>query len=237
MKKAILLASLTLAPFSMNAMADTIYGLYADANYWHTNSTYTAQTHSNASTAFDNKTKGQVAINASLEHGVPLVPNVRVRHTTLNADDKTSSHLSTKANNTDVVAYYEIFDNVVSVDVGLGAKRIEGSLNASNQEYLNLSQTMPMAYASVGAKLPFTGLSAKAELGVAKNHKADATDALAEVKYNFVDKALVDLGIKAGYRVVNVNYDKVKYPNFVPAENHPFKMDFKGPYVGVELHF
>lgn len=234
MKKLLVLAGLlSVAP----AYADTIYGLYADANYWHTGSNYTTQTDATTRESFDNKASGQKMLNASFEHGIPLIPNARMRYTDLNATSKTNQNLETKANSTDIVAYYEILDNVVSVDLGVGIKRIDGNLNAANQTYVELSQVLPMAYASVGGKLPFTGLSAKAELGLAKNHKAAAQDALAEIKYNFVDKALVDVGVKAGYRVINVDYDKVRHPNFVPAENYPYQMNFKGPYVGVEVHF
>lgn len=234
MKKTLFITTLALSPL---AYADTLYGLYADGVYWHTTSDSTQQTHANASTKFDHKAKGQFAVNASLEHGVPLVPNARMRYVDLNATPKGDTPLKLEADSTDVVAYYEILDNVVSVDLGLGVKRINGAVKSQNKDYLDLNTALPMAYASVGGKLPFTGLSAKAELGFAKSTKANATDALAEIKYNFIDKALIDVGVKAGYRTMTVNYDKVSYPNFVPAEKHPFEMNFKGPYLGVEVHF
>lgn len=230
MKKQLLILALAVSPV---AYADTIYGLYADANYWHasSDSTYTL---GNTSTTLDHKDKGQLTVNASLEHGVPLVPNVRVRYADLNTDVK-NTNAKIAANSTDLIAYYEILDNVVSVDVGLGAKRLSGTTKTGGQDVLKLDQTLPMAYAGVGAKLPFTGLSAKAELGLAKNHKTSATDALAEIKYNFVDKALVDVGVKAGYRVIDTKYDKAR---FVAGDAQmPFETNFKGPYVGLEIHF
>lgn len=218
------------------AQADTLYGLYADANYWHAKSDNTVQVAENAKETLKNKTSGQLAINASLEHGVPLLPNVRVRHVGIKATQKDDADVKNDIKSTDVIAYYEVLDNVVSVDVGLGAKRIDGSVNVMGKEYLNLDKTLPMAYASVGAKLPFTGLSAKAELGLAQGHQASAKDASAEIKYDFIDKALVDVGVKAGYRILNVKNDKVAYPSFDGAK-HPFEANFKGPYVGVEVHF
>lgn len=233
MKKQIVILTLAISPI---AYADTIYGLYADANYWHTSSDNIIQTYENERITFDNKNKGQAMINASVEHGVPLVPNVRFRYADLNAVQKNNPNLTIDATSTDLIAYYEILDNVVSVDVGLGAKRISGGTKAFGQEFIKLDKTLPMAYASAGAKLPFTGLSAKAELGLAKGSDVNATDAMAELKYNFVDKALIDVGVKAGYRVMKTEYDKVSYPNFMSGK-HPYEMNFKGPYLGIEFHF
>lgn len=212
-----------------SAYADTLYGLYADVNYWHTQNELShrqlAELVKNG-----NYKDGQVMVSASLEHGVPLIPNARIRHTQL----KTDHH--GKLSNTDAIAYYELLDNVVSLDVGLGAKRLTDNQN-------DISKTLPMAYASAGAKLPFTGLSAKAEVGVAHNGKYKAKDAQAELKYNVVDSALLDVGVKAGYRVLTVEADDVlqdaksKAGLGKTATPSTYKSDFKGPYVGVEVHF
>lgn len=217
MKKSLCLVAI----LATTAHADTIYGLYADANYWHTNNETTINR-----TKTEHKDKGRLMASLSLEHGVPLVPNVKVRHVNLDSTQKTTN-TQHKLNNTDLIAYYEVLDNVVSVDLGLGAKVLDGSTNNDT----DLSKTLPMAYASAGVKLPFTGLSAKAEVGVAHDSKYKATDAQAEIKYNFVDKALVDMGAKAGYRILTVEADEL----FKDKSN--YKNDFKGPYVGLEVHF
>lgn len=217
MKKLLCLVALV----ATTAQADTLYGLYADVNYWHASNDTTQNT---ITTAHDDK--GRLMLSASLEHPVPLVPNARIRHVNL---DSTQQHSNIKHNlsSTDVIAYYELLDNVVSLDVGLGAKVLDGAINGET----DLSKTLPMAYASAGAKLPLTGLSAKAELGVAHNSSYKATDAQAEIKYDFVDKALVDIGAKLGYRILTVEADDIF------KDNSDYKNEFKGPYVGVEIHF
>ncbi|MFB2539330.1 MULTISPECIES: TIGR04219 family outer membrane beta-barrel protein [unclassified Acinetobacter] len=231
--KKLLIASVVLvaAPF---AQADTLYGVFADANYWHTSA---SATESKVDT--DYKNQGQMMLSASLEHPVPLIPNARLRYTTLNGTEKNNANGEIKANNTDAIAYYEVLDNVVSLDLGLGAKRIDGDVKQRGVSRIDLNKTMPMAYASAGAKLPFTGLSAKAELGLGYGKNVKATDALAELKYDFVDKALVDVGAKVGYRIVQVDYDEMtnKYLGSVFGSQVPYKVDFKGPYVGLEVHF
>lgn len=228
MKKLVALL-LLLAP---SAYADTLYGLYADVNYWHTQNEL-SQSQLKEVIKSGNYKDGQIMLSASLEHGVPLIPNARIRHTTLNADNS-------KLSSTDAIAYYELLDNVVSLDVGLGAKRLNGNFDNASAD---VSKTLPMAYASAGAKLPFTGLSAKAEVGVAHDSKYKATDAQAELKYDFIDKALIDVGVKAGYRLLTIEADDVlhdaKSKVGLNKDTQPkdYKSEFKGPYVGVEVHF
>lgn len=214
------------ALLASTAHADTLYGLYADANYWHASN----ETTQNAMTK-KHDDKGRLMVSASLEHGVPLVPNVRVRHANLDSTEKTTN-IKHDLSSTDMVAYYELLDNVVSLDVGLGAKILEGEIEGKmTDNATDLSKTLPMAYASAGVKLPFTGLSAKAEVGVAHNGKYKATDAQAELKYNFIDKALVDVGAKVGYRVLTIEADELL------KDKSDYKNEFKGPYAGVEIHF
>lgn len=232
MKKIAIATALLIAS---TAQADTLYGLYADANYWHTSADITDN---GSKQSFDDE--GNYMLSASLEHGVPLIPNVRVRHADISHSQNTAIARDEVAfTSTDAIAYYEILDNVVSVDLGLGAKRISGDVKYTGGTTPDLNKTLPMAYASVGAKLPFTGLSAKAELGVGIGSNVKATDAQAEIKYDFVKTAAIDLGIKGGYRVLSLDYDEmdVKYLGNVFGSQVPYKADFKGPYVGVEVHF
>lgn len=217
---------LILATASSVGHADTLLGIYADANYWHTS---TDSSQNGVDSDYDSQ--GQLMLAASLEHGVPLVPNARLRYTQLNADGKTDAKQQLTMNSTDAIAYYELLDNVVSVDVGLGAKFLEGDYKTATTTY-DMGKTLPMLYGSVGAKLPFTGLSAKAEAAVAKGSEVDATDLQAEIQYQFIDNIALDVGGKLGYRIMDINYDQL--PN---TNNKAFDTTFKGPYVGLELHF
>lgn len=86
-----------------------------------------------------------------------------------------------------------------------------------------------MLYAQGGVKLPFTGLSANAEVSVAALSDDRITDAQIDLKYNFVETALVDIGAKAGYRILEMQIDR-------DAETET-KFKFKGPYLGIDAHF
>ncbi|WP_066802308.1 TIGR04219 family outer membrane beta-barrel protein [Moraxella oblonga] len=222
MKKLLCLTAL----LASTAHADTLYGLYVDANYWHA-SNETTQNNTNTK----HKDGGQLMVSASLEHGVPFVPNARVHHVSLDSTEKTTD-IKHDLSSTDVIAYYELLDNMVNLDVGLGAKILEGEIEGKNTDSTtDLSKTLPMAYVSAGVKLPLTGLSAKAEVGVAHNNKYKATDAQAEIKYNFIDKAFIDVGGKLGYRMINIEADKLL------KDDSDYKNEFKGPYAGLEIHF
>lgn len=50
-----------------------------------------------------------------------------------------------------------------------------------------------------------------------------------EAKYKFADNLLIDLGLTAGYRILNIDLDDY--------DNNDLKFEFKGPYVGLEAHF
>lgn len=234
----ILLCAIASTLMLSTAHADTIYGLYADANYWQSKADDQVQDQADATQKHNYGNKGQLMLSASVEHPVPFVPNVRVRYADLQSKTiNNDARLKIDANSTDFIAYYEVMDNIVSLDLGLGAKRISGQQLANDRQYLDLGTTLPMAYASAGVKLPFTGLSAKAELGLARSHKNKATDALAEIQYKFIDKALIDVGAKVGYRLIDLDYNKVIYPAFAQDGQYPYKVNFKGPYAGVEIHF
>jgi outer membrane protein len=91
-----------------------------------------------------------------------------------------------------------------------------------------MSGNLPIAYASIGGKLPFTGLSTKGEIIVGSDGDATLTDVQAELQYNFVQSLLLDLGAKVGYRYMSIDADK---------DDIKYKLDFKGPYIGLNAHF
>lgn len=197
------LSAVLLSTVSVSAQADTLLGLYAGVDG-------IVNTGESNNVSADNDVVGSYYL--AFEHPVPFLPNAKVRYTQLDQ--------SSKAKALDAIGYFEILDNVVSVDVGLGAKRfIESNSDAT---------TIPALYASAGGKLPFTGLSAKAEAFVGKGTDADFSDINAEIKYNFIENLAIDLGLKAGYRIMTVNVDD-------SGSGNDFKV--QGPYLGLEAHF
>lgn len=232
------LSTLSLAHF---AHADMI-GVYGSVDYWHLQGDYNeAGTGSalNDQNKLDWEDKGQVQAAISIEHPVPLIPNARIRHVGIEAQTEQKQVLSnasmyeTNLDNTDLILYYEILDNIVSVDLGVAAKRIDGDITYLDtlnvKDKLKISETAAMVYGSVGAKLPFTGLSAKAEVLATSYGDIEISDVSAEIKYDFIDNILIDVGAKAGYRYLDMKLDD--------QENIDTHFTFHGPYVGLEVHF
>ena len=173
------------------------------------------------------------SFSVALEHPVPLLPNLKIKHTNLQAesDERLSGVQRNQIdlNQSDFILYYEILDNIVAADVGFGAKVLEGDLRSNLFSTQDISETLPMLYAEAAVKLPFTGLSAKAEANYAKNSDNEVRDAQAEIKYNFIDAILVDVGLKAGYRILDIKLNQ--------DSNQETLLEFKGPYLGLEAHF
>lgn len=248
-KLALTLASATaLMLGSAPAQADFV-GIYASADYWNYDGAASVAQTNQTPENFDLGSEKQASIAVSIEHPIPLLPNVRVRHTSLKGADTLNSlafafddkiyvgdvNLALDFTSTDLILYYEILDNVVSVDVGVAAKQFDGELLVRGNTPLpststvKFTETIPMVYGSVGGSLPFTGFSFKAEAAGVSYDGSSVSDIQAEVKYDFIENLAVDVGLKAGYRQLKVDLEDV--------ENTDANLDFKGPYVGLEIHF
>lgn len=228
-----------LALLSTTAQADML-GVYGSVDYWNLQGEYNkapqdASLRSADSLSLDDK--GQAQVSLAFEHPVPLIPNGKIRYTGIDVDTEEQNLAGDALYNidldsTDFILYYEILDNIVSVDVGVAAKQLEGDVTYNRTvgaDKVEISETAPMLYASAGGKLPFTGLSAKAEVLATNYDDTQITDASAEIKYNFVENLLIDLGAKVGYRILNIELDD--------QDGFDTKFDFDGPYIGFEAHF
>lgn len=240
-------ASLLALLAASSAQADFV-GVYASADYWQYDGKADVAQTGKSKSHFDFEQEQQASLSLSIEHPVPILPNIRVRYTALKGNDtakvtqlefhgaqfKQDVNLDVDLTSTDVVLYYEILDNVVSADVGIAAKVLKGNVIAKDtlglkKETVNLNETVPMAYVSAGAKLPFTGLSVKAEVAGVSYSGSNLTDMQAEIKYNFISNPVIDAGVKLGYRQMKATLKDV--------QDTDANFDFKGPYAGLEMHF
>ncbi|RYY80705.1 MAG: TIGR04219 family outer membrane beta-barrel protein [Moraxellaceae bacterium] len=229
---AFILSTALLALGSTTAQADFL-GLYAGVDGMYTKSD---------DSAGQSDDKFNAVYNLAFEHPVPFLPNVKLRYSDFSNTESSGNALvnvnqSLGVQTLDALGYYEILDNIVSVDAGLGVKRINtkdairlSTGNASAVIKNNYDETLPALYVAAGGKLPFTGFSAKAEVMAGKNSDADFNDINAEVKYNFIQNIALDLGVKFGYRAMTVNFDDDANSGFD-------KIEAKGPYLGLEAHF
>lgn len=182
----------------------------------------------------------QTYLFATFEHFVPLIPNVRVLYTSLDHtgngntsftfDGKTfNGNVASdiKLQSLDLIAYYELLDNVVSLDLGLTVRQLSidytirstGSLSTDS-----IDQTIPMLYALVGAS-PWPDLIISGELNYISYSGNTLSDMTAKVAYT--TSFLV--GVEAGYRKQTITLDDV--------DNSNADITFDGLFVGAYLKF
>ena len=186
------------------------------------------------------KEESQGYFFATFEHFVPLVPNVKIMGTkmdhagsgatpfTFDGKDFTGDINNTFSIETlDLVAYYEVLDNIVSLDIGLNIRKLsidysidDGTFNAAD----SISVTLPMLYAMVGAS-PLPDLIISAEISHISYSGNGTTDVTAKIAYT----TSFFLGLEAGYRSQTYTLDD--------ASSTDAKLDFSGPFVGAYLKF
>ena len=213
------------------AQADVI-GVKGDLSYWNYNGEANMAAQTSAPDQ-DLDRKGSAQLSLAIEHPIPLIPNAKIRY--VNLKTQTENEVAGQPvydldiDHTDFILYYEVLDNIVDADIGFGASNLNGDVKTLGSNKTDIDKTIPVIYGSAGVKLPFTGLSAKAELLYSNVNDTKITDAQAELQYNFIDNLLVDVGLKAGYRILDIKLDDY--------EKNDLKFNFKGPYIGLDVHF
>jgi outer membrane protein len=182
---------------------------------------------------------------AYLDHPVPLLPNIKIQHTNytdsasniisrdVTFDGKVynlSSNVSSEItlDQTDLIAYWRILDNWVNLDLGINIKTIDGNIklaSATENTDKDFKATIPMLYAKGRFDLPFTGLSAEADLSYISYSGNKFTDFKAGVVY----ETSFGLGATAGVRTENIVIDDIDDINA--------DLTISGGYLGVFYHF
>lgn len=136
----------------VSTSADTLFGIYAGAGTWEqqfsgdvSSGNSTVDVEDDLALDDDSNTVFYVA----LEHGVPLLPNIRAQHFAIDVDGSNVLSRSIEFNGetfelsedintaidlrqSDAVLYYEVLDNYLSLDVGLAVSFIEGSIDVAS---------------------------------------------------------------------------------------------------------
>lgn len=178
---------------------------------------------------------------ATLEHPIPLLPNVRLNYVKLDHtgngttafDFEGVSFSGNVANEfsieqTDLLLYYEVLDNVVSLDLGLNVRLLDISYSIAddnaNATSGSVSAPVPMLYGLIGAT-PWPGVLLSAEGSFISYSGSTVSDFNAKIAYttNFF------VGFEAGYRTQTIELDDV--------DDTTANLDFKGPFVGAYVKF
>lgn len=243
MKKNILFLSIA-ATLAINVNADTL-GLEAGAAYWG------AKTSGEFSYKGDNidlekdlgyGDKNTNFIWASFEHPVPIIPNIKIQHTSFDDSQSKNTNVnfdgklyagnvnsSLKLNQTDFILYYELLDNWINLDFGINAKYLNASVSmdsATQSSYTkDLNYVIPMLYAKAKFDLPFSGLSVESDI----SYISYDSSAFYDVKGGLSYETTFGLGATAGYRAEKLKIDDISDFNS--------DIDIKGIYAGLFYHF
>ena len=246
-----LLAGLSLSAASFNAQADFI-GLQIGGGGWNHDPSGDFRYKSGASSVsadldtdlhMTDKTEGYYYI--SFEHPVPLLPNVRLMGTKLEnsgsgllskefvfngvtypVSDNVTSTLN--LNQPDLTLYWELLDNVVSLDFGFNIKNVDGEATivsaSAGTNSSTFSQTIPMLYLMAGIS-PWEGIFIGAEGSMVKYSGSTISDFTAKVSYT----TSFMLGVEAGYRKQVYTLDDL--------DDAYADMEFSGHFLGVFFKF
>ncbi len=183
---------------------------------------------------------------AIIEHPIPVLPNVKVFTTSVEtsgtgtisgsklfggANFSANVSSSLDLDMTDITLYYEVLDNVVSLDLGLTAKIVDGKVSitetggALDSATATFDGVVPMGYVGVEIALPLTGLTLGGNLSALSVGDSSVTDTHIYARYttDFM------LGIEAGIKNVNFELDDL--------DDSYGELDFEGVYAQLFLHF
>jgi len=239
-----LVCALAASPFTY---ADTVMGLFAGGTIWHgsPNGSFEAGDNIDVDDFLSLEEKTSASVFAALEHPIPLVPNIKLSMTDY-ADETSLVFSQTKSFNgvnyaagsavntkvdlnfTDFTLYYEVLDNWLSLDLGLTVRQLDGevTLASSNEtSTIDIDGAYPMGYVKAEIELPLTGFFVGGEAyALSFEDKGRTTDISLYAGY----EAEAGLGITAGYRQINFNFDDLNNLNS--------DIDITGPYLSLYFH-
>lgn len=209
-KKNLLIASLSISaliPFTaMSAPGDT-FEIKGGYDYWSTKQKLD-------DTTIENR-KSLDSFYVGFEHFLPLIPNAKIRTTGIE-----SSALSSEYRQTDYIAYYRLLDsNMIGLDFGLNMQHFSGVKDVDWQ---------PAVYGDLEFTIPATPVTLYSTVTASNYDGSKTFDGEAGAKWT-VEMGPLDLGIKAGYRVMENSFK-----NDLSAD---LKHRVDGYYIGTELKF
>lgn len=227
------------------ALADAI-GVHLGAGQWQTEIDGSLGQDDTSINDLDFNQSNNNILYAALEHPIPLLPNIRVQYAKLEHQGSATLNTTFTLNNvtvpasvpfdtnieltyTDAIAYYELLDNWVNLDLGLGIRYFEGYgetiTGNARVDDASFEAVAPMLYADAQFDLPLTGLSIGANAQGFSYQDSEFTEFNVRVAYMF--DSVADIGAELGYRQLNISQ----------KDDLNIDVDFKGPYLALKFHF
>ncbi|MGD8498500.1 MAG: TIGR04219 family outer membrane beta-barrel protein [Chromatiales bacterium] len=192
---------------------------------------------------YDKETKG--LFWASLEHPVPVVPNVLIAYTPV--DFQGNGFISANVggtvfnepvnskltfNQTDLTLYWKLLDNWANLDLGLTGRYVDGEVEVvgettGQRERVTYSGPVPLVYGDVAFDLPLTGLSVGVTGQGIQYKDSSAYDVSGRVSYEFS----FGFGVLVGYRKEKLDLDQDD------LDGVAIDVDIDGPFGAAFFHF
>ena len=199
----------------------------------------------NDTLGIDDETNNMFSV--SFEHPVPFLPNISLTRTKLDVSASNTINQSFTFDNvtytvtdqvktnadlshTDATLYYEVLDNWVSLDLGLTIRKFDEGVqlrSSAGTAKLDLDVVIPMLYVATKFDLPLTGLY----IGADVNGISFRGSSLIDYKINIGYESSIGLGIEAGMRRFDINYED----NNDSSQQADVTID--GAYAGLFYHF
>ncbi|NJN50988.1 MAG: TIGR04219 family outer membrane beta-barrel protein [Gammaproteobacteria bacterium] len=234
---------------AFDAAADTVFGLYAGVSSWQQEASGDVTSGDTSADVKDDLGIGDDRNNVmylALEHPIPMLPNVRVQYlevalsgantlsrdieyndTTFPVDTFVRSEIDVKQGS--ALLYYELLDNVVSVDVGVDVRYFDGRssvVSAVDSADVDFQVVLALPYARARIDVPTTGLWFSAEVSALSY----SGDSLVDADLALGWESPIGFGVQAGYRRFQLQFD-----GFDDVDE--LDVAIEGPYAGLTFHF
>lgn len=152
-----------------------------------------------------------------VQHPIPLVPNVRIATSTFDAGNSTDG---LSIGQSDFIAFYNLWDTIATVDVGLGVRSMATTVTSSGSS-TNLSLGSPLIYYNLAAKIPGIPLRVGYRSSGFSASGLSLADTELYVNYSFA----LGLGVTVGTRSESLKFNDSGYNVNTSAD---------GMFIGVE---
>jgi outer membrane protein len=242
MKQILILALLLSANIGFS---DTLFGVYAGAQTWLYNTSGDLRAnnlnYNNAFSDIDKNSENSNSIFIALEHGVPLVPNIKLRHTNFEVDNFVNLDLvcvldfpnrcfpetSFDLSHTDLTLYYELLDNWVNLDLGISALYFGGNIDFDTEldADINYSKIVPALYGKALFEMPITDLSTSLTMNIGSISHTRVSDIELALQY----KLSLGFRIEAGIRQQHISLERFNGTDLNSSAT--------GVFAGLYFHF
>ena len=166
----------------------------------------------------------------AIEHGVPLLPNVRLAVTELEEEadvvldstividgqpfpENTFVHTEADLSHTDLTLYYAVLEGAIDLDLGMTARKFDGGITTTGRNIFgsvsatqSIDTLVPLLYGMVQFNVPNTGLYVAADGSALSWDGSSFYDLRLKAGYLFS----MGLGLEVGYRKIDMQLDNVE---------------------------